>query len=338
MMQFIKIWWQAIRFHFIFPTFLPVLSGTAYAVLETGQWHGFSFALSLTATICHHIGLNLADDYYDYCHGADVFQQTGKNAYSGGSGVLISGKLTKTAVSNAATLFYLLAVIIGLTLVYIHGINGRVILALGVIGVFSSFYYTAPPLKFAYRGLGELAIWINFGPVLVLGSYYLQTHTISLGAILLSILMGTLIFCVIMANEIPDHKTDAISGKQTLIVRFGKKFGLISTIIGIMLIFTVIITAIIIKIWPIMLLITFLAIPIGYRGIKTLAQTINTNNIHGNEFIIGFSNFLGILLICALEIVLFRANYYLPASIILATLAMLYFLIMLATPKMTHES
>lgn len=329
-MKSIKIWWQAIRFHFTFPTFLPVLSGTAYALIETGQWNGFYFIASLIATVCHHIGLNLADDYYDYCHGTDVFQQTGKNAYAGGSGVLVSGSLTKSSIYNAAMLCYFITAIIGLVLVYFHG---WVILALGILGTFSSFYYTAPPLRFAYRGLGELAIWINFGPVLVLGSYYLQTHTISLGAILLSILMGTLIFCVIMANEIPDQKTDEASGKRTLIVRFGKNFGLVGTALGIISIFTVLITAVAIKLWPIILLITIFAIPIGYRGIKTLAKTMHTNKIEGNEFIVGFSNILGILLVCAFGIILLSTAHYIPAFAILGTLALLYMLIILATPK-----
>ncbi len=187
-MQHIKNWWQAIRFHFTFPTFLPVLLGTEYALLETEQCNILSFFAVLFATICHHIGLNLADDYYDYCHGTDLFKETGKNIYAGGSGVLLSGKIKPSIIKMVAIFCYCITAIIGLLLSYIHG---YLVLALGIFGIFCSFYYTAPPLKFAYRGFGELAIWLNFGPILVLGSYYVQTHTVSIGAILLSILMGT---------------------------------------------------------------------------------------------------------------------------------------------------
>lgn len=329
-MQHIKNWWQAIRFHFTFPTFLPVLLGTEYALLETEQCNILSFFAVLFATICHHIGLNLADDYYDYCHGTDLFKETGKNIYAGGSGVLLSGKIKPSIIKMVAIFCYCITAIIGLLLSYIHG---YLVLALGIFGIFCSFYYTAPPLKFAYRGFGELAIWLNFGPILVLGSYYVQTHTVSIGAILLSILMGTSIFCLIIANEIPDQATDKAAAKNTLIVLFGKKFGILAIIFSIMLIFSILLTAIIIDIFPPILITSFLSIPIAYYGIKTLTNTMNTNNIHGNEFIVGFCNILGIILICSFGFILFKSNHLMLTSIMLATVVLFYIPIALFTPK-----
>lgn len=329
-MQHIKNWWQAIRFHFTFPTFLPVLLGTEYALLETEQCNILSFFAVLFATICHHIGLNLADDYYDYCHGTDLFKETGKNIYAGGSGVLLSGKIKPSIIKMVAIFCYCITAIIGLLLSYIHG---YLVLALGIFGIFCSFYYTAPPLKFAYRGFGELAIWLNFGPILVLGSYYVQTHTVSIGAILLSILMGTSIFCLIIANEIPDQATDKAAAKNTLIVLFGKKFGILAIIFSIMLIFSILLIAIIIDIFPPILITSFLSIPIAYYGIKTLTNTMNTNNIHGNEFIVGFCNILGIILICSFGFILFKSNHLMLTSIMLATVVLFYIPIALFTPK-----
>ncbi len=329
-MQHIKNWWQAIRFHFTFPTFVPVLLGTEYALLETEQCNILSFFAVLFATICHHIGLNLADDYYDYCHGTDLFKETGKNIYAGGSGVLLSGKIKPSIIKMVAIFCYCITAIIGLLLSYIHG---YLVLALGIFGIFCSFYYTAPPLKFAYRGFGELAIWLNFGPILVLGSYYVQTHTVSIGAILLSILMGTSIFCLIIANEIPDQATDKAAAKNTLIVLFGKKFGILAIIFSIMLIFSILLIAIIIDIFPPILITSFLSIPIAYYGIKTLTNTMNTNNIHGNEFIVGFCNILGIILICSFGFILFKSNYLMLTSVMLATVVLFYIPIALFTPK-----
>ncbi len=329
-MQHIKNWWQAIRFHFTFPTFLPVLLGTEYALLETEQCNILSFFAVLFATICHHIGLNLADDYYDYCHGTDLFKETGKNIYAGGSGVLLSGKIKPSIIKMVAIFCYCITAIIGLLLSYIHG---YLVLALGIFGIFCSFYYTAPPLKFAYRGFGELAIWLNFGPILVLGSYYVQTHTVSIGAILLSILMGTSIFCLIIANEIPDQATDKAAAKNTLIVLFGKKFGILAIIFSIMLIFSILLIAIIIDIFPPILITSFLSIPIAYYGIKTLTNTMNTNNIHGNEFIVGFCNILGIILICSFGFILFKSNHLMLTSVMLATVVLFYIPIALFTPK-----
>ena len=88
-MKKIKIWWQALRFHFTFPTFLPVILGNAVAILETKHWNWISGIAMIAATVIHHIGLNLADDYYDYQHGTDVLKNLGKNPYAGGSGILV---------------------------------------------------------------------------------------------------------------------------------------------------------------------------------------------------------------------------------------------------------
>lgn len=340
-----KIWWQAIRLHFTFPTFLPVLLGTAIAILETRIFNVWLFFAVLITTIFHHLGLNLADDYYDYQYGTDL--KHSPDPYAGGSGVLTAGLLTPQAIKMAAIGCYATVMLFGLGIAYYAG---WWVIGLGAFGILCSFYYTAPPLRLAYRGLGEVTIWINFGPVLCLGSYYIQAHKISLAAILLSIIMGSLIFCVIVANEIPDHPTDQATNKRTLIVKYGQYFGLKLLVISIGMILFVLTSAVGVGILPKAALLAWISVPLAYKAVKTLAASLNTSlntgqnidpnsnankhKVHGHEFIIGFSNLFGGILILAISLALIQQGNYLPAGLICGVLLGLYGLTWLATPTL----
>lgn len=334
-MNRIKIWWQAFRFHFTFPTFLTVLLGNAIAILETKHWDFISGIAVILATVIHHIGLNLADDYYDHKHGTDVLHNIGKNPYAGGSGILVLGLLKPKQIYKAAITCYAITILIGLGLAYIHGLW---VIMIGMFGVFCSYYYTAPPLRLAYRGLGELTIWLNFGPVLLLGSYYLQTNSISLIAILLSIVMGNVIFNVIIANEIPDQTNDKLAGKDTLIVKFGKQFGILLLAIAIIIILGIIVySTMVAHILPMIFIITLLTIPISIKAITKLMQTMHTEKIHGNEFMIQFANLFGNLLILGFIIMLLKQHLYKESLILLIILCTFGYLTMLSAPKLNSK-
>ena len=95
------------------------------------------------------------------------------------------------------------------------------ILVLGLIGLFGGFFYTARPIQLGYRSAGELVIFLLFGLLPVLGSYYLQTNTIDAIPILPGCVVGMLISLVILINEFPDAAADAAARKRTLVVIFG---------------------------------------------------------------------------------------------------------------------
>ena len=100
-------------------------------------------------------------------------------------------------------------------------------LLIGAIGILSSIFYTVPPVKFAYRGFGELGLLVNFGPVLVMGSYYVQRQTLDMEPVILSLVPGFLMWSMIVINEIPDYEEDRQSGKMNLVARFGRKTGVV---------------------------------------------------------------------------------------------------------------
>src|SRR5437879_5051698 len=123
----------------------------------------------------------------------------------------------RTHLAVAVT-FLLLGSLIGLYLVSIVGLP---LLWLGLVGVAVAYFYVAPPLRLAHRGVGEIAVGIAFGPVTVLGVYYVLARAFDPPAVILSISLGLLVTALLWINEVPDIPADAAVGKRTLVVRLG---------------------------------------------------------------------------------------------------------------------
>ena len=118
-------------------------------------------------------------------------------------------------------MFYVLAGLIGLILLATHG--STALLVIGVVGFIVSLGYTAPPLKFVYRGLGEIAVALGFGPLMLLGAYVVQTGgALAWEPFVASIPVALLVALILYVNEIPDRRGDARAGKRTLPVRFSR--------------------------------------------------------------------------------------------------------------------
>ena len=117
-----------------------------------------------------------------------------------------------------------LAGVIGLILLATHG--STALLVIGVVGFIVSLGYTAPPLKFVYRGLGEIAVALGFGPLMLLGAYVVQTGgALAWEPFVASIPVALLVALILYVNEIPDRRGDARAGKRTLPVRFSRDDG-----------------------------------------------------------------------------------------------------------------
>ncbi|TFG47402.1 MAG: prenyltransferase, partial [Candidatus Brocadiia bacterium] len=101
------------------------------------------------------------------------------------------------------------------------------VLSLGIVGVLGAYFWTARPVKLCYRFLGEPFIFILFGPLPVLGSYYLQTGRVDINPLIPGIIVGLIIAMVLEINTFPDRKADAAVNKRTFVVRFGPKAGVV---------------------------------------------------------------------------------------------------------------
>ena len=184
--------------------------------------NGLHFALVVIGVTVNHFGLNLVDDVLDYRHTVDL--QTGgeKNFFTGGSGVLPEGLLKDKQMLTAAVLFFTATAGIG---AYLTWACGWLVLVFGIFGMTCSIFYTAPPIRFGYRGAGELGLLVNFGPVILLGSYYVQARSLSFEPLIASLVPGLLMASMILINEIPDYEADRRGGKWNLVARFGRKTG-----------------------------------------------------------------------------------------------------------------
>jgi len=221
----LRVWWTAFRYHFVPSSFLPAILGGVVAWTQTGIIHQLFFFLVVLGVTLNHIALNMTDDYFDYHAAADQKNKKVINPYAGGSGTLTSGKIKPKDMRFVFISFYLLTIIIGL---YLCAARTWWVLAFGLFGMASSYFYTAPPIRYGYRGFGEISQLVNFSFTIGLGAYVVQAVSFSWEAFWVLAPLGLMMFAMIIINEIPDRKDDAAAGKNNLVVLLGaKKAGLL---------------------------------------------------------------------------------------------------------------
>lgn len=216
----LRVWWTAFRYHFVPSSFLPAILGGVVAWTQTGIIYQWFFFLVVLGVTLNHIALNMTDDYFDYHAAVDQKNKKIINPYAGGSGTLTSGKIKPQDMRLVFLSFYMLTIIIGL---YLCAARTWWVLAFGVFGMASSYFYTAPPIRYGYRGLGEISQLINFSFTIGLGAYVVQAVSISWEAFWVLSPLGLMMFAMIIINEIPDRKADAAAGKNNLVVLWGTK-------------------------------------------------------------------------------------------------------------------
>lgn len=216
----IRIWLGEMRAPFLTGAIVPVILGTCVAWASTGTFLLDIFLLTLAAGIFVHIASNVANDYYDHKSGADDINVEYVRPFTGGSRMIQRGWMSPREVFAEAMVFFILGGGIGIYLAFTRGI---VVLYLGIIGIGSGFFYTAPPFRFVSRGYGEVFIGLNFGVLMTLGAYFVQTQVLAWEAVFPSIPVAILITAVLYINEFPDHDADRDSGKRTIVVRLGRQ-------------------------------------------------------------------------------------------------------------------
>lgn len=209
---------SATRVPFLSATLVPVWLGALIARAD-----GFSawwlVALSFAGAACIHLGLNVVNDLFDARSGADDANVT-PTPFSGGSRVMQHGIASPAYMWGLAVTFFGLGVAVGVGLAAARGVE---ILWLGMAGVFLSIAYTAPPLKLAYRGLGDAAVAAGFGPIMVLGTYFVVAQRFTLEALWASLPVALLVMLILYVNQVPDRLADERAGKRTVAVRLSRR-------------------------------------------------------------------------------------------------------------------
>ncbi len=192
----------------------------ASAAAAAGPVNWAWLAATVVGIYAVEVAKNASGEIFDFDSGTDLaVSDADRSPFSGGKRVLVDGLLSRTQTKTIAAVGYIVAALIGVAIVAFHEFA---VLWLGVVGLGLAYFYHAPPLKLSYRGLGEIAVAVTYGPLLCAGTYLVQRGTVSGEVILLSLPLGLLIGSFLLINEFPDYHADTEANKRTLVVRWGR--------------------------------------------------------------------------------------------------------------------
>lgn len=268
------LFFLATRVPFLTATFVPVLLGAVIA-----RSHGHSawwlMLLALLGGSAIHLGLNVANDVSDATSGADE-ANVNPTMFSGGSRVIQYGLVSLKSMRITSLVCYAIGIAIGL---YLTSVAGPQLLWIGAAGLFLSIFYTAPPFRLVHRGLGEICVALGFGPIMVLGTYYVIRGAASAGdgglsfeALYASLPVALLIMLVLYVNQIPDRPADERAGKRTIVVRLGKSAIVTGYVLSVVATYALILVGAISGLMPIWTLLGLATIPLAVQVHKGISS------------------------------------------------------------------
>ena len=210
-----KNWILAVRPKTLFASLAPVILGLAVAYVETQTMNVLIAVLTALCALFLQIASNLANDYLDALRGVD------NNKRLGPIRVTSTGLIPLSTMKNALALVLFIAFLLGVYLMYV---GGPFIITIGLFSLYFAYGYTGGPFPLSYNGLGEVAAFLFFGVVAVVGTNFLQTHTFSKLALILGMGPGFISACILAVNNLRDIESDRETNKHTLAVRFGEGF------------------------------------------------------------------------------------------------------------------
>jgi 1,4-dihydroxy-2-naphthoate octaprenyltransferase len=291
------------RLPFLSATIVPVVLGIVIAASH-GAFDLFSAILTIIGASFVQLAINVSNDVFDTMQGADDANVT-PTQFSGGSRVLQYGLVTFRQMATLGAGLYAAGALVGLLLLAIRG--STELLAIGLIGFVVGIGYTAPPLKLVYRGLGEIAVAIGFGPLMLLGAYVVQTRgALSWEPFVVSIPVALLVALILYVNEIPDRRGDAHAGKRTLPVRFSRSAVIGGYRVAAIGAYVAVVAGVLAGILPIPTLLALLTLPLALQVSRTLEP--NYDNPYGLMAVMGVNIklhlYLGLALLAGYAVVL----------------------------------
>jgi 1,4-dihydroxy-2-naphthoate octaprenyltransferase len=246
---------------FLYAGLLPYLLGAAWAYAMAGTIDAPLFWSGLGGVIFAVIGVEAFNEYFDARMGTDrVFNPRDLPSISDG-------------VFWIGVVAFALALAVG---VYLTLRVGWPILAFALLGGAAAIFYEAPPIRWSYRGLGELVIALSYGPWMVLGSLYLHTRSVSWPAFCASLVPALLIMSLAVVNAIPDFHQDRLVGKRNLVVRIGRRRAVWLYLALAALALCVLAIGVAIGLFPIAALAALLALPLLIASARRAIDTFET--------------------------------------------------------------
>ena len=219
-MSNLNIWFLATRPWSWSLSVISVSVGATMAAIAGEPFHWGYYLLTVVGMVILHTAGNMTNDYFDVKSGIDQ-KDTSTAIYR--PHPLLEGQIAKRPFILAVLILYLAATAIGFYLAYTRG---WAVLALGLLGALGAWTYTGPPFNYKSKAMGEIGVFLLWGPLMVLGSYYVQRQAFSGQALIVSIPFGALVALVLLANNIRDARTDSRQAVKTLPILLGRRNGL----------------------------------------------------------------------------------------------------------------
>jgi 1,4-dihydroxy-2-naphthoate octaprenyltransferase len=295
--RWIIVWLKAARAPFLAVSAIPAMLGGIIAFAH-GTFDWMIFCMAFVGVVMAHSAADFIDDYFDFKNGnlANKDQQFHDSP-------LIRGEITERQVLFAFGLCMVIALLAG---AYLLVAVGTPVLVMTAIGAFIVLFYTAPPIRLNYRGLGETALFVAFGPMIVFGVYFVLTRTFSWEPLLISFPLGVFIMNVGVVSNIFDYEDDIHSGKYTMPVRLGQSRAVKVLAALTIAAYVELVVAVYAQWLPLWALLGLLTAPLGYRTVKLTANYADLKRYTpAMTGAIALSSVMGLVLIAAYGLLIF---------------------------------
>jgi len=262
-----------LRLPFLVVTLGSVFVGTAFAWWYARQFDLVLFLLTMIGACFLHLACNVANDYFDYKSGTDAANVYAVAPFSGGSRMVLDGFVKPGEALAISIILAILGSAIGL---YLNAVSaGNVILLIGVAALLLVFGYNGPPLKLVNLGIGEIGIFLAWGPLMVLGAYYVQAQSFSsFWPLIAALPPGILTTLVLVINEFADAEADRSARRKTWVILFGFKKTVYIYLALALGCYIVILAGVLFGGWPLWSLLVMLTLPLSFMAFRIALKNI----------------------------------------------------------------
>lgn len=266
----LSVWFRVIRLRFLLASVIAVSLGLSLSWSLNFEFNLFSAILTFLGVLSLHASVDLLNDYWDFKRGIDT--RTIRTRMSGGTGVLPDGLLKPSSVYRVGIIFLIVGGIIGSYFVLTHGVIIAIILG---FAIFSIYFYST---KIVDSGLSEFFVGVK-GAMIVLGTYFIQTSSLSTEVLLSGVVAGSLSSLVLFIASFPDHDADKEKGRKTLVIIAGKEKAVNIYWVFPGISYGVIIYSVISGLFPVTCLFTLLTIPLLIKTGRQLKKSTSLEQL-----------------------------------------------------------
>jgi len=289
----LSVWLRVIRVRFLLASIIAVSVGLSLNWWQNSTLDFLDAILTFAGVMALHASVDLLNDFWDFKRGIDT--KTKRTKMSGGTGVLPEGLLKPSSVYRAGVAFLIIGTVIGGYFVITDGITIAIILGFAILSIY--FYST----KIVDSGLGEFFVAVK-GSMIVIGTLFIQSGEITIESILAGIVVGALSSLVLFIASFPDHDADKSKGRKTLVIVTGKERAVKLFWIFPLVSYCAILSGVLLQVFPLLSMISFLSIPIMIKsglGLKKhfnsvdnlfpfMSSTLMFSRLTGMLFVISF--------------------------------------------------